>query len=317
MRKTIFFLSSIIFLLFGGFWSCSEIFETDLSKTKVHLNSPSNKIVTSTQTQQFWWDRVEGATDYNIQIVTPSFDSIASLVVNKIVQTDTFSVTLAPGRYQWIVKAKNSYSVSLSDTFSLIVVADSTQDLRRQILLVDSPINEFSTNQKNISFKWQKLLSATEYRFQIASPDFTNNANIKIDKRINSDTFSTTLVEGIYRWRVRAENDKTNTDYSERTLTIDLTGPLAPTLLGPPIDTLSGLPVPLRWEADVNNSERDSLYVYKDSTATRLILKQATVVTNYNFMDSTANLYYWRVRSVDKAGNNSPYSPMWWFRTKK
>jgi hypothetical protein len=207
--------------------------------------------------------------------------------------------------------------MALSDTFSLTIIPDTAQDLRKQTLLIDSPISGFITNEKSLIFKWQSLIAATEYRVQIASPDFTNSANIKLDKRINSNSFSTTLDEGIYRWRVRAENDKTNTDYVERALTIDLTAPLAPILLGPPIDSLSYLPISLRWTADINNSERDTLYIYRDSTANQLILKQVTLNTNYSFKDSTTNLYYWRVRTVDKAGNNSVYSPIWWFRVQK
>jgi stress-induced morphogen len=317
MQKTLYLLSFFALFFLLGLFSCSEIFEEDLSKLKVRLNAPSNKVVTSIQTQQFWWNKVEGATEYNIQIVSPAFDSVASIIANQRVETDTFYKTLAPGRYQWTVSARNSNSVAVSDTFSLIIIPDTAQDLRRQTLLIESPINEFATNQKNIIFKWQKLVAASEYRFQIASPDFTNSSNVKIDKRVNSDTISTTLEEGVYRWRVRAENDKANTDYAERTLIVDLTAPSAPTLIGPLIDSLSSLPVQMRWNADINNSEKDTLYIYKDSTAIQLILKQASIVTNYSFRDTTTNLYYWRVRSVDKAGNNSLFSPMWWFRTKK
>jgi hypothetical protein len=318
MKKILLIYRVILYLSFFIVCiSCNEIFEEDLSKYKVKLFSPSNKVITSIQTQQFWWSRVEGASNYNIQIVTPSFDSIASLLVNSTISTDTFTFTLSPGRYQWKVTALNGFSAAKSDTFSIVIIADTAQDLRRQTLLLETPAASTATNIKDIIFTWQKLLAAKEYRVQIASPDFLNLSNIKVDKRVKGESFTASLEEGSYRWRVRAENDNTNTDYTERALTVDFTAPNAPTLLGPPIDSLSILPVILRWNADIDNSIRDTLYIYRDSTASRIILKAAQTNTTYSFRDTTANIYYWRVRSTDKAGNNSTYSPLWWFRVKK
>lgn len=280
--------------------------------------SPSNKVTTSVQAQQFRWGLVPGATSYNIQIVSPSFDSLASTTEDVFVVNDTFKTTLAPGKYQWKVTAVNSISTSRSEVFSLTVIADSTRDLRRQTLLLSLPNNGFTTNIKTQTLSWQKLEAAKEYRVQIASPDFTSASNIKIDRRVTNDTISAVLEEGSYRWRVRAENDQTNTDYAERLLIIDVTAPTAPTLLNPLIDSLSDLPVVMRWRTSATDWERDTLYVYGDSAATKNITLLPLTTQTYSFKDTTASVsYYWQVRSVDKAGNTSSYSPLWRFKIRK
>jgi hypothetical protein len=226
-------------LSFVGFWACSEIFEEDISRRKIRLFSPSNKVTTITQLQQFRWETISGATSYAVDIVSPSFDSIASVISNQVVTTDTLTISLPPGKYQWAVTPINSISTGRSDTFTLTVVADSTRDLRRQTVFLKSPINGLVTNSKDILFNWAKLEAAKEYRIQVAKPDFTNANNIKLDKRLILDTTSLTLAEGIYRWRVRAENDQTNTDFTEYIFTIDLTPPDVPQLVGPPIDSFA------------------------------------------------------------------------------
>lgn len=309
---------ALILFVICSLYACNEIFEEDLSSKNVKLGSPSNNVTTVSQSLQFWWGAVDGASAYNIQIVSPSFDSSASLVVNQNIEKDTFNITLKPGRYQWRVQALNSISSSAYETFSFTILSDTSQDLRLQEILLDSPTNNFYSNQKNNTFSWGKLIAANEYRIQIASSDFSSTANIKVDKRITANSFVAELEEGVYRWRVRGENDKSNTDYTERVLTVDLSAPAAPTLTGPPNDTLASVPVLLRWDADVNNSVRDTLYVYLDSTATNLVLKKPLTDTFYNFKDTTSSVqYYWRARSVDKANNSSLYSNWRWFKVKK
>lgn len=311
--KTLYLIGVILTL-----YSCNEIFEENISSKSVLPYSPQHNAKTIYQNIRFWWQTIDGATGYTIQIVSPSFDSGAVLIVNKNVTADTFNTSLPPGQYQWRITAFNSVSSTTSKAFSFTIIPDSSLDLRQQVLVLQSPNNEYWSNNKSNTFAWDKLAAANEYRVQIALNDFSTAANIKFDKRIITTTLTTDLEEGVYRWRVRGENDKSNTDYTERVLTIDLTPPSPPELLGPTNDSLASVPVLLRWSADINNSINDTVYIYQDSLLGNLVQKKFTLNTSYSFKDTTSSsLYYWRVRSVDKAGNVSPYSAFRRFKVKK
>lgn len=96
--------------------SCKEIFERSLDKANVTLSAPANNVVSDSATQTFYWQPVDTNINYELQIVTPTFDSAVSLIADTTVNANVFSITLAPAQYQWRVRAFNSTS---STVFSL------------------------------------------------------------------------------------------------------------------------------------------------------------------------------------------------------
>lgn len=102
--------------------SCESALEENL-KEKVHLLAPANRIVTTDTVHTFYWEMMEGATHYQLQVVSPRFDSIARLIVDTTIANNQFNLTLHKNtRYEWRVRALNSSTYSLySDTFHITI----------------------------------------------------------------------------------------------------------------------------------------------------------------------------------------------------
>lgn len=309
MLRKYLILNSVILLASAIVWSgCRDIFEIDLTEKKISILAPTDNFNTTVVTQTFWWEEVEGALEYNIQIVSPSFSSIQMLVLDSIVTDNIFTYTLLPGTYQWRVKASNGSSNTDYTTHTLVI--DTTSDLSGQIITLQSPSNGSYFNSLSQTFTWNSLYNATGYDIQIATPDFSNSANTILDTNISSNSLQLTLdTEGEYQWKVRATNSSGYSPYSQVSdFEIDITAPNTPLLVLPIANDTSNNPFSLHWDrGTVTGSPiTDTVYLYTDSITT-LFYKEEKNSTSHTDSIAVGN-YFWRVRSVDKAGNLSAYS---------
>ncbi len=289
-------------------FGCTDVLEQDLDGDQVVLLAPADNLVTTNVAQVFWWEASDEVTGYRIRVVSPSFDSIASLVIDdQITEGVTYETTLPAGVYQWTVVGTNSFSETTPIIRNLTVLDDSTQNLLTQTVLLVGPEDDLSQRDSIVSFFWQELEVATNYRIQIATPDFSNSAFIVEDVLVESDNYETTLAEGDYQWRVRGENETSVTPYSTRTFNIDNSDPAAPILNTPNDRDTVSTPVFLSWSIDESSSQ-DTLYIYSDSLLNNLVLQIGLTETSYTFMNGVLERYFWRLRSVDAAGNLSPFS---------
>ena len=60
--------------------SCGDIIEPSISKANVMLEAPSDHYQSTSYTINFWWNEVNNALSYHLQVVTPTFASPGSLV---------------------------------------------------------------------------------------------------------------------------------------------------------------------------------------------------------------------------------------------
>lgn len=292
--------------------SCKDIFERDLAKTQVTLLAPINNYTTDIMTQQFWWEEVEGAASYRLQIITPSFSSMQRFVVDTTLTDNLFNFTLEPGEYQWRVRAENESSNTPYNTYTLTI--DTTSDLGKQTIMLQSPASETYSGNLNQSFNWQGLFSASSYNVQIAKQDFSSTSNILLDTTVTTNGMIYSFKsEDEYQWRVRALNNNSSSSFSAPfTLVIDTTSPAAPSLLVPTYGaTVTTQPFSYNWSRDIAAQTSpiagDSLYVYTDSLAT--LAGDVFFTTSTSVSDSLASgTYFWRVRTIDQAGNISPFS---------
>lgn len=298
---------------------CNVFLETDLTNVNVVMKAPTNNLTTTQESQTFWWDYVAGATFYNIQIVSPSFDSVQQLVTDSEVTENTFEMALPPGEYQWTVVAYNNNYQSQSEIFNLTIEESSTLD-GQNVLLV-SPSDNAITNDNPIRLLWQSLSAATQYHIQVAAPDFTNSTFIIAEDTTTNDYLDiSNLADGTYQWRVKAMNNNSETAYTLGNFTIDRTPPIAPTLVSPSDGSVFFLnnSIQLTWSS-ANDAVQDTLFVIKDlGQGEETVVTLPTVNFSYTFVDSTSTTsqnYFWKVKSVDEVGNVST-SSQWSFEVQ-
>lgn len=301
MNNAISFFITLIIVVFA---SCEKIFEEDIEQRKVVILSPGDSVSIQGQSVTFWWNEIEGATQYELQVVSPNFSNITQLVLDTIVETNKYAFNFNFGEYQCRVRALNgAYSTAYTvHTFFI----DSTSNLSGQFINIISPNDSFFTNNTLVNFQWMALSAANDYRFELATPDF--NGNVILDINLNQTNFSYTLNEGSYTWRVRGQNNTSNTAYATRVLFVDITPPIVPTLLTPQDNAIINADsVTLTWAGDTNFAF-DSVYVYQDSLALVPVVARRATGRNFSFNGSIGEDYFWRVKTIDNASNISQFS---------
>lgn len=105
---------------------CSYIiFEEDLSKEIVYIIMPTHGTETEVLDQVFWWETIEGAIKYRLQIVEGRFSEPLYFVADTNIAGDKFEIKLLPGTYEWRIQAWNNYSETVYFN-SVLNITDST-----------------------------------------------------------------------------------------------------------------------------------------------------------------------------------------------
>ena len=289
--------------------SCSEFIEPSISDDQVILHSPAAGFETNKYSQSFWWEEVENARTYRLQVVSPSFDNVGFLALDTLISSNKFNFTLEPGVYQWRVRAENSGSETawVSRTFTIHESSITAQQVQ-----IIGPGATLITNQASLNFRWYSLYGANKYRLQIDTNDFADEATMVY----NSAGAATELTvpftrEKVYKWRLRAENDTTESKWSAvRTFTYDHTPPVKVNLNAPDNNGMVTSPVALSWIA-VSGAKNYQLVIYKTdpSNPYNNTFPLTLTGTSYSFTaGQPGETLNWKVRAVDEAGNLGEYS---------
>jgi hypothetical protein len=91
---------------------CDTALEKNLAGKKVTLLAPVNNLITTDTLQTFYWELLDGATKYQLQVVSPRFDSIVRLIADTTITGNTLLIDLNVNSYQWRVRAQNNSSLS-------------------------------------------------------------------------------------------------------------------------------------------------------------------------------------------------------------
>jgi hypothetical protein len=294
---------------------CSNLFEESLNEKQVVVILPKDSITSSVYKQVFWWEHVEGAISYHLQIVSPSFESAQTLVIDSVINTTKFEYSFQPGNYQWRIRAQNASSASAYRTYNLNI---DPSPLENQVVLLTSPTDEDFVRSAQVRFSWQPLFNASKYRIQLSAFPFDEN-NLVTEKSTTTNSYTHDLPEGNYQWRVRGEaNDGKISQWSAiYSFTYDVSPPEAVSLVTPSANqVLTSKTTTLKWNS-VPGALSYKLYIYKDNGNTLLNSTfPVTVTTNkYDFNAGTATGdLYWQVKAVDRAGNESDFSELWKFK---
>ncbi len=285
------------------------------------LNPPSllfplNGSSINDNTPTFEWESVLGATKYFIQLdVSNNFNS-PNLINAKVISTSYTPLSpLSEGIWYWRVGA--------NDSEGNLGLFSTTRSVEIDITLpnppfLTSPSNNSIINDNTPTFSWSSIFDADYYILQLdISDSFSDPITFS---NIVSPTYTITsaLSDDIWYWRVCAVDSASNQgSYSSPyTLTIDTSLPNPPNLISPPdiSETNDDTPT-FSWssvlDADYyilqvdNNPNFNSIYLITISD----IYSTFYTLTTSLFDD----VWYWRVCTVDQAGNQGPYPDFYLF----
>jgi hypothetical protein len=294
-------------------YSCRKDFIVkDIKNDTITIIGPANNLVTTTNLVTFWWEELDGAEKYNLQVVQPSFAAMTKVLLDTNVTTNKYNLTLQPGSYQWRIRGVNAGGNTVYQVFNLKV--DTTSNLSSQVVYPIAPINGYLTGNAAILFSWSALNAATYYQFEI------NNGSV-LTATTTGTSYSYTLPAvtnstSPFTWRVKAFNNFSVSQYnSPFTFTVDLAPPSAPLLTSPIHGSTVKDTVKLVWtRTGAPDALSDSIFVSTDSLFANVISKTRTwqQKLKINQLVNPPNInnaiYWWRLRSIDSVGNRSGYS---------
>lgn len=292
----------ICFFTFFILYSCEEILlEVDITNEVPELLAPTNSSVLPASNILFDWNKVEGASLYRIQIVSPSFDEVDQFLVNELIEETSFSKNLTAGNFEWKItavnggyesnQAKASFEVENSEGFSAL-----------EVKLVE-PIDGEVSNDASQVLKWEEIDNASTYRLNIFEDD-----ELIFERSFNETSAEYTFENGIFSWQVRAETEIESTFYSKNSITIDTIDPEVAELISPVNDTIfTNNTINFEWERENTSGTVvvDSIYIYNDPDLESLVDKNTGTGSSYTALLDRNKTYYWLIRSFDEAGNES------------
>lgn len=305
-------LYSLTLLLCISLYGCDAIIEPSISKSTVTPEAPVDNYVSTSYTVNFWWDTVNHALSYHLQVVTPSFASPGSLVLDTVIKNNKFSYNLNPGTYQWRVMAENGSSQTLFSTLRNFTVEAST--ITTQNVQLNAPANNYLTNQSPVLLQWSTLYGATQYQIEVDTNNFINENAIVLNETIPGTQVSFSFPKDqTFEWRVKAKNDTAQAKWSAiYTITYDHTPPAQVSLISPANNATVNLPVPLQWNSSAT-AVKYKVYVFKSDSVTVYNNSFPTTVTTtlYTFIQgNSGDRVYWKISAVDAAGNEGQASKL-------
>ncbi len=195
--------------------------------------------------------------------------------------------------------------------FSFAACSDivRVEDISDETVNILAPSNNAILNSTDVTFNWQTVEEADEYRIQIADSNFTEALQIVTDSTVTTTSFFIALNGGSYEWRVKALNSAYETAYTIQSFSILETEAVdisneSVVLLAPAdavvfntTDTIN-----FSWES-VLNAEN---YIIQIATpnfdnATEIIENETVVNTSFSISNLEANSYEWRVKALNSA----------------
>lgn len=292
--------------------ACDDILEKDISNDTVRVISPIKGTIVEGNTVQFSWEHLEGADDYRIQIIK----SNQVYEVDSVVTTNTFKYTLNPGQYQWRIRGEN-FAYTTAYVFPIDFKTVASDDLSNQSVSLQTPSENFYTNNKNLICSWNAVENAESYNF-ILIKKLGGEQTVFQQEGITTVSHSfneTTLDEDAeYVWKVKAVNTTTETSFAERSFFIDTAIPGQPSLSLPADEeTIAPSTITFNWtngadSGNIQSAITNTLEISTDVNFNTITHSASTVNNSIQYEFISDNTYYWRVKAVDAANNQSDYS---------
>lgn len=296
--------------------------------------TPSNGTITNDPAFVDTWSAVEGAHGYEYRTA----NTLNGSALGTIIYSD--STTNQPGRYSTnsgTVTRQNSGTPD-GDYYWQVRAVDSTgnpgpwsainkvsvDSAAPAVPIHLSPANNALLNYNNFWFDWTDVAGAVSYEAQFSqssSTDSNGSLNVGVwsgDASHNQPTDSrawSSGATGTWYWQVRAVDAVGNKSAwsTPWKITLDLIAPAAVTLSSPANGAVvNGASVTQSWNASASSDVDHYIYEsYNDANATSLRWSQTVNGLSKTATNVANATYWWRVKAVDAAGNESAWSPLW------
>lgn len=300
------------------FTACDDYFDDDISDMTVTFVAPGDSISTPDTKISIWWQEIDEASKYHLQIVTPSFTSPVRRIVDTVLTNNYFETDLQPARYECRVRAENAAGTTGYSYRSFSIDSSIFLNNSKPVLIFPSQNAFIST--PSVFFKWEPMVKADRYNVSLKKDSKSGDNIIEpfytvIPAFDLSLKLSQPLDEARYVWIVYAENAVSSSISSEFTFTIDRTAPQLPLLTAPVAAdtvTVADNGVLLSWTQGRDSSGIiiDSVFLYSvsDSLAKNKKLIRSLASRDASVYSGTLDKgrwYYWSVVSYDKAYNHT------------
>ena len=157
-----------------------------------------------------------------------------------------------------------------------------SQDVSEVFLVINSPRDSLFISDETITFWWETSRKVEAYRLQLleGNPD---NPYVLIDSLMLDNRLTVNLYEGRFSWKLRAENEGSESGFQERFFVIDTTAPLPASHLYPPdgsilnrdIDSLELRFISQDREiSGIRYGVKDSVLLFKTSAQNNLLIER-------------------------------------------
>ncbi len=312
--------------------SCKDFIATNISGKSPVLILPQSLDTIGTNPVQFKWDKMDGATKYRLQIATPSFSNITAYVLDTIISTTEFTMTLDTLAYELNLTAMNAgYTSNTLGPVKFWVGTTSSGPVTTTSVVLTSPVAASYKNAAfNRSFSWNGITGGTGYSFVLVKgTSFSGGQQIYASplpalntSQIQVPAANFPFDNDQYFWGVKAWTASGDLPYVTGSFFIDTIVPATPTFTSPTNNSTTSLASnpgalafswtytpgsgvadsPVRSIIELSLSQTFNTFYKQDTVAVGILTKSYTL---------PANIYYWRVRNIDDAGNFSlpPVSP--------
>lgn len=303
----------LLIVIVVAFYSCDDVFEDDISDDIIQIVSPLEQDIIQGNTVLFSWQNLDGADDYNIQVI----NDFQQVEIDSTVSSTSLSLVLNSGDYQWRIRGKN-FAYETQFNFPVNFSVETSENLDNQSVVLLTPSSDLFTNDPENIFTWTGISSADSYDFDLVKHLNGGQETVLQISDITETSFSPDAaifdVDAEYIWNVRALNDTSETPFSSRSLFIDREVPNLPTLNSPLDNEISNeFTVTFNWSngtdtGNVQSEITNTIEIASDIDFNSIIYTTATTNNSSQYTFGAAGIYYWRIKAIDAATNESDFS---------
>lgn len=177
-------------------------------------------------------------------------------------------------------------------------------DITGETVRLTAPVDDAQFFSTGITFTWEPIEYGTQYRIQIARPNFDAPLQIVADNIVDTTSFTAQLNVGDYQWRVQGVNSSYHTAFTTRSFTVVSNEDFqsnSVTLTSPSNNIITNdASQNLVWQPVIGATSYQVVVV--DAENNSIISDETTTVTDYSYAFTEGN-FHWKVRASNGEQN--------------